>query len=111
MKADLRNREASRNLVLQALQHDDIASRHKAVSVLVANAGLGRRIRDVAEIHEQDWDEMMEVNARSQFVVAKACLEGMRHQSWGRIVLVSSIASNGGGLNGCHYAASKGAIR
>lgn len=81
------------------------------MSILVANAGLGRRIRDVADIEEDDWDEMFEVNARSQFVVVKACLKGMRAQGWGRVVLVGSIASKGGGLNGCHYAATKGALR
>lgn len=65
--------------------------------MLVANAAIGRRIRDVRDIEEDDWDEMMEVNARSQFVVTKACVEGMRAQGWGRIVLVGSIASKGGG--------------
>lgn len=53
----------------------------------------------------------MEVNSRSQFVVAKACISGMRAQSWGRVILVGSIASTGGGINGCHYAATKGALR
>lgn len=76
----------------------------------MANAGLGKRIRDVQEIEEENWDEMMEVNARSQFVVTKSCLPGMRAQSWGRVILVGSIASKGGGINGCHYAATKGAL-
>lgn len=76
----------------------------------MANAGLGKRIRDVQEIEEDNWDEMMEVNARSQFVVTKSCLPGMRAQSWGRVILVGSIASKGGGINGCHYAATKGAL-
>jgi 3-oxoacyl-[acyl-carrier protein] reductase len=53
----------------------------------------------------------MEVNARSQFVIVKACLPGMRAQSWGRVILIGSIASKGGGINGCHYAATKGAIK
>lgn len=93
------------------LQEPKIAAKHQAVSILVANAGLGRRIRDIQDITEDDWDEVMEVNARSQFVVTKACLPGMRRQSWGRIVLVGSISSKGGGINGCHYAATKGALR
>lgn len=76
----------------------------------MANAGVGRRIRDISDIEEDDWDETMEVNSRSQFVVTKACVPGMRAQGWGRVILVGSIASRGGGLNGCHYAASKGAL-
>uniref|UniRef100_A0A0D2XM92 Uncharacterized protein n=1 Tax=Fusarium oxysporum (strain Fo5176) TaxID=660025 RepID=A0A0D2XM92_FUSOF len=63
--ADLSQRESTRALVSSLLSQDVVSSKHKAVSILVANAGLGRRIRDVAEIGEDDWDEMMEVNSRS----------------------------------------------
>ncbi|CAH0041074.1 unnamed protein product [Clonostachys rhizophaga] len=108
--ADLSSRESTRDLVPSALAIASVAAKHKAISILVANAGLGRRIRDPKDIGEDDWDEIMEVNARSQFVVVKACLPGMRAQSWGRVVLVGSIASRGGGINGCHYAATKGAL-
>ncbi|RGP64840.1 hypothetical protein FLONG3_9418 [Fusarium longipes] len=110
VKADLSQRESTRSLVPGLLNQDAVSSKHSAVSILVANAGLGRRIRDVADIKEEDWDEMMEINSRSQFVVTKACVEGMRKQGWGRVILVGSIAARGSGLNGCHYAASKGAL-
>ncbi|KAL2671318.1 hypothetical protein Neosp_013900 [[Neocosmospora] mangrovei] len=104
------SREQTRGLVDAIFQNSTVSSKHKAISILVANAGLGKRIRDVQEIEEDNWDEMMEVNARSQFVVTKSCLPGMRAQSWGRVILVGSIASKGGGINGCHYAATKGAL-
>jgi 3-oxoacyl-[acyl-carrier protein] reductase len=109
--ADLSQRESTRALVPSLLSQDHVSSKHGAVSILVANAGLGRRIRDVSDIGEDDWDEMMEINSRSQFVVTKACIAGMRQQGWGRVILVGSIAARGSGLNGCHYAASKGALR
>lgn len=108
--ADLTSRDSTRNLVSSVLAHPEVASRHKAISILVANAGIGRRIRDVKDIEEDDFDIIMEVNCRSQFVVTKACVAGMREQNWGRVILVGSIAGHGGGLNGCHYAASKGAL-
>ncbi|KAM0197809.1 hypothetical protein ACHAPA_003207 [Fusarium lateritium] len=110
ISADLTSRDQTRGLVEKVFQNSDISAKHKAVSILVANAGLGRRIRDVKDIGEDDWDEVMEVNSRSQFVVTKACISGMRAQSWGRVILVGSIASTGGGINGCHYAATKGAL-
>lgn len=109
--ADLSQRESTRALVPSLLSQDLVSSKHRAVTILVANAGLGRRIRDVSDIGEDDWDEMMEINSRSQFVVTKACIAGMRQQGWGRVILVGSIAARGSGLNGCHYAASKGALR
>ncbi|KAF5007605.1 hypothetical protein FDECE_6069 [Fusarium decemcellulare] len=110
VQADLSQRDSTRALVPTLLGQDSISSKHRAVSILVANAGLGRRIRDVSNIEEEDWDEMMEINSRSQFVVTKACLAGMRLQNWGRVILIGSIAARGSGLNGCHYAASKGAL-
>ncbi|QLI73175.1 Nodulation protein G [Metarhizium brunneum] len=109
-RADLSSREATRLLVPDVLSNPAISVRHKAISILVANAGTGRRIRDIKDIEEDDWDLTLEINARSQFVVTKACLPGMRGQGWGRVILVGSIASRGGGINGCHYAASKGAM-
>lgn len=109
-QADLTDRESTRNFVATVLSTPAVAEKHQAISVLVANAGIGRRIRHVKDIEEQDWDDIMEVNARSQFVITKASVEKMRAQGWGRVILVGSIASRGGGLNGCHYAASKGAL-
>ncbi|UKZ80205.1 putative secondary metabolism biosynthetic enzyme [Trichoderma virens FT-333] len=109
-QANLTCRESTRAFVATVLAIPTISEKHKAISVLVANAGIGRRIRDVKDIDEQDWDDMMEVNVRSQFVITKSVVEGMRSQGWGRVILVSSIASRGSGLNGCHYAASKGAL-
>ncbi|KAJ4271698.1 hypothetical protein NW762_000403 [Fusarium torreyae] len=110
ISADLSSREQTRGLIDRIFQDTTISAKHKAVSILVANAGLGRRIRDIQGIEEDDWDEMIEVNARSQFVVTKSCLPGMREQGWGRVILMGSIASIGGGINGCHYAATKGAL-
>ncbi|KAH8898573.1 short chain dehydrogenase [Thozetella sp. PMI_491] len=110
VRADLTNRDETRSLVQQVLQHPKFQGKHSAISILVANAGTGLRIRDPADIGEDDWDNMMEINTRSQFVVTKAAVAGMRAQKWGRIILMGSIAARGGGLNGCHYAASKGAL-
>jgi 3-oxoacyl-[acyl-carrier protein] reductase len=110
VSADLSSREAARGLYDQVLRHPDVNGSHTTVSVLVANAGIGKRIRDIKDIGEDDWDEVMEVNARSQFVVTQSCVPGMRDQAWGRVILVGSIASKGGGMNGCHYAATKGAL-
>ncbi|KAH9449108.1 hypothetical protein Pst134EB_019942 [Puccinia striiformis f. sp. tritici] len=88
--------------------------RHKSISILILNAGLGRRIRDIAEISLQDWDDVIQVNCTSPFILLKNSLDDlggkMRSAKWGRIVLIGSISSKGGGINGCHYAASKGAL-
>ncbi|CAI4213493.1 unnamed protein product [Parascedosporium putredinis] len=84
-------------LVPRILQNPEVAARHTAISILVANAGRARRARDISEIDEDDWDDVLEVNARSQFVITKACVPGMRLEGWGRVILIGSIASRGEG--------------
>jgi 3-oxoacyl-[acyl-carrier protein] reductase len=80
------------------------------VDILVNNAGISRP-QPLAEITEQDWDEILTVNLKSMFLVTQAVLPGMRQRRWGRIINLSSVAAQTGGVIGPHYAASKaGAI-
>ena len=76
------------------------------VSVLVNNAGL-MRVRKPEDITEADWDEHINVNLKSAFLVTQAVLPKMREQHWGRIINISSIAAQIGGMVGPHYAAAK----
>src|ERR1700680_3261470 len=77
-----------------------------AVSILVNNAGMARQIK-LEDIAEADWDEHIDVNLKSAFLVTQAVLPQMRAQRWGRIINISSTAAQTGGLVGPHYAASK----
>lgn len=76
------------------------------VSILVNNAGIARQ-QKIEDITEADWDELIAVNLKSAFLVTQAFLPPMRRQSWGRIVYMSSVAAQTGGVVGPHYAASK----
>ena len=79
------------------------------VAVLVNNAGITRP-QPIHEITEQDWDEVLAVNLKSVFPVTQAVLPGMRAAKWGRIINISSVAAQTGGVIGLHYAASKAGI-
>ena len=70
------------------------------------NAGIARP-QKIEEIAENDWDEILRVNLKSCFLMTQAVLPGMRARRWGRIVNVSSVAAQVGGVVGPHYAASK----
>jgi 3-oxoacyl-[acyl-carrier protein] reductase len=76
------------------------------VSILVNNAGIIRALKP-EEITEADWDEIVDVNLKSAFLVTQAVLPKMREQRWGRIINISSVAAQTGGVVGPHYAASK----
>src|SRR4030095_2172317 len=74
--------------------------------VLVNNAGATRP-QPLEEITEKDFDDMIDVNLKSAFLVTQAVLPGMRARHWGRIINLSSVAAQLGGVVGPHYAASK----
>ncbi|KAH3023088.1 hypothetical protein KXW60_003471 [Aspergillus fumigatus] len=78
--------------------------------ILVSNAGYGKRIPQVWDISLEEFDYTINVNLRASFILVKGVVDHMREQRWGRIVFMSSIAGYGGGINGCHYAASKGGM-
>ena len=80
-----------------------------SIDVLVNNAGISRP-QPIEEITERDWDEVIAANLKSCFLVTQAVLPGMRARQWGRIVNLSSVAAQVGGVVGPHYAASKAGI-
>jgi 3-oxoacyl-[acyl-carrier protein] reductase len=77
-----------------------------AIDILVNNAGIARP-QKLADVTEQDWDELIAVNLKSCFLMTQAVLPGMRARRWGRIINISSVAAHLGGVVGPHYAASK----
>jgi 3-oxoacyl-[acyl-carrier protein] reductase len=79
------------------------------VAILVNNAGIARS-KAFQEITEADWDETMDVNLKSVFLVTQAVLPNMRAMKWGRIINISSTAAQVGGVIGPHYTASKAGI-
>ena len=76
------------------------------VDILINNAGIARP-QKLEEISERDWDELIDVNLKSCFLVTQAVAPGMRQRRWGRIINISSVAAQVGGVVGPHYAASK----
>lgn len=80
-----------------------------AATILVNNAGIARA-QPPAEITERDWDEIIDVNLKSVFLVTQAALPGMRAGRWERIINMSSVATQLGGIIGPHYTASKAGI-
>jgi 3-oxoacyl-[acyl-carrier protein] reductase len=79
------------------------------VGILVNNAGIGRLIPP-DQVTEEIWNEFLRVNLTSVFLVTQRVLPAMRAARWGRIINLSSIAAQYGGIIGPHYAATKAGI-
>jgi NAD(P)-dependent dehydrogenase (short-subunit alcohol dehydrogenase family) len=79
------------------------------VDVLVSNAGI-QRYGDVIETSETLWDEVMNINLKGCFHVAKAVLPSMITRGKGAIVVVASVQSFTAVKNSAAYVASKHAL-
>ncbi len=79
------------------------------IDILVNNAGIAR-VQPIDQVTEQDWDEVLSANLKSCFLVTQAVVPGMRARRWGRIINLSSVAAQTGGMVGPHYAASKAGL-
>src|SRR6185312_13898818 len=76
------------------------------IDILINNAGIARP-QPIDAIAESDWDQILDANLKSCFLVTQAVLPAMRSRRWGRIVNLSSVAAQTGGVIGPHYASSK----
>lgn len=77
-----------------------------SVTILVNNAGIAKA-QAIQDITEQDFEHVMRVNLTSMFLVTQRFLPAMRAAQFGRIINLSSVAAQVGGVVGPHYAASK----
>ncbi|GIP37237.1 3-oxoacyl-ACP reductase [Paenibacillus sp. J31TS4] len=81
------------------------------VDLLVNNAGHLIRRSPVAELSEDLYTRILDVNLKSAVFVSQAVIPGMREAGRGRIVNMTSVAAhNGGGPGAALYAASKAAV-
>lgn len=93
---------------LQAMA-DSVAADFGGIDVLCANAGIFPS-RPLEEMTEEDWDLVLNTNAKGTFLSVKACLPYLKRAEYGRIIITSSITGPITGYPGWpHYAASKAA--
>lgn len=82
---------------------------HPKIDILVNNAGTILRA-PVVEHSDEYWDQVIEVNLNSQFVLSREIGKTMVARNSGKIIFTASLLTYQGGITVPGYAASKGAV-
>ncbi len=85
-------------------------ARFGKLDILVNNAGIfrGNKVEDTTV---EEWDQVMDINAKGVFLGTKLAIPEMRKAGGGSIVNISSVAGLVGNPFISAYSASKGAVR
>jgi len=84
--------------------------RYGKLDILVNNAGILIRA-GVEDTTEEDWDRIMDINAKGVFLGTKAAIPAMREAGGGSIINISSVAGLQGSPASAAYSSTKGAVR
>jgi 3-oxoacyl-[acyl-carrier protein] reductase len=79
------------------------------IDVLVNNAGRAI-FEGIEQMTEASWNETLQVNLTSVFLLTQAVLPHMRAQKWGRVINLTSVAAQAGSMMAVHYSAAKAGV-
>ncbi|HEV2416858.1 MAG TPA: glucose 1-dehydrogenase [Terriglobia bacterium] len=83
-----------------------IVAQFGGIDILVNNAGI-QRYGSVTTVSEAEWDEVLNVNLKSAFLVSKFAIPEMIKRGGGAIVITGSVQSVSAQRNSVHYVVSK----
>ena len=101
--ADLSNRSMHKKIVQQA---EESIGR---LDILVNNAGIGSSSnpQPFSDFDDDFWDQSLELNLTTPYLLSKAVLPSLLKKNRGRIINIASVASKSPQIHGVAYAASK----
>lgn len=88
----------------------DLDAEWGGIDALINNAGITQPL-PFALLHEDDWDQVMDVNVKGVFLTTRAALKPMIRAKAGVILNIGSLAGERMLEVPVHYAASKAALR
>jgi 3-oxoacyl-[acyl-carrier protein] reductase len=94
---------------------EEVAEEFGGLDLLINNAGMasgGRSLAmgDLEALTPEIWDEMMAVNLRGPYLLARAAAPWLRRSNWGRIVNLGSTIGHGTWGAAAAYAPSKASV-
>ena len=103
IKCDLSDENQINHLVSQAQSSCD------SIDILINNAGITKD-NVFLRMQKDQWDDVINVNLNSNFLLTKLVIKGMIKKRWGRIVNITSVVAKMGNAGQANYVASKSAI-
>ncbi|HVW73746.1 MAG TPA: SDR family oxidoreductase [Rhizomicrobium sp.] len=104
VKIDIESRASIKRAIALVRKHFQAE-----IGIIVNNAALVQE-KSFESISDADWDRMLAVNLRGAFIVTQETLPAMIAAKWGRIINVTSIGGQWGGMRQVHYAAAKAGL-
>lgn len=101
---DMLNKDAVNEQIQKAVEQ------FKRLDVLVNTVGGFRAGKTVAELPLQDWDFMLNLNARTALIISQAVLPAMLKQGRGKIIHIASRNALSGAAKSAAYGAAKAAV-
>jgi 3-oxoacyl-[acyl-carrier protein] reductase len=84
----------------------EVLDEHGRIDILVNNAGITMD-KMALKMTPEEWNAVIAVNLSGSFYMAQPALEHMVERGTGRIIFVSSVIGETGGIGQANYAASK----
>ncbi len=87
-----------------------IADTFGGIDILINNAGIAGAEKEIVRMSDEEIDEIMNINFRGCFIMARAVARIMIKQQSGKIINMASILGKIAARNMAGYCASKGAV-
>jgi 3-oxoacyl-[acyl-carrier protein] reductase len=101
--ANLKDKESTKQLVAKAEE------KMGGIDILVCNAGITKDNLSM-RMSEEDFEEVLNVNLTSTFVLIKSAIRGMMKKRFGRIITIGSVVGTMGNAGQANYVASKAGV-
>ena len=102
-RGDIANPDDCRRTIAEVIEQ------HGRLDILVNNAGITAD-RTVLKMTDDDWRRVIDVNLSGAFYLSQAALKHMLERGTGRIVMISSVIGEMGGIGQSNYSSAKAGL-